>query len=135
MPTLRQFARRIRVLADGIPDRANELKIRTALAINQTVIFATPVDTGRARANWQVGVDFSIQEVREAEDILGERTLSEAESRARSARLGQDIIIVNNVDYITFLNQGSSAQAPAGFVEMAILEGSRVAAQGLFRGL
>lgn len=50
----------------------------------------TPVDTGTARNGWDV-------------DLAGEYP-----------------IVMNNVEYIGYLNEGHSDQAPAGFVEAEI---------------
>lgn len=39
---------------------------------------------------------------------------------------GQALFITNNVPYINELNQGSSSQAPAGFVDRAVILGEQV---------
>lgn len=120
MATLQQFAQRIRQHARTAERNVGTTVIRTAGAVLSTVIPATPVDTGRARGNWQVSVGNPIMSPRERLDRTGQSTIQEGIGRAQSRRQGQDIHICNNVPYIGMLNAGSSSQAPAGFVELAV---------------
>lgn len=81
----------------------------------------TPRDTGWAANNWIVqlktpytGTVGSPEEVNAA---FGETSLT----KVLTWKSGDGAIYLsNNVPYITRLNQGSSQQAPAGFVEKAI---------------
>lgn len=117
---LKQFSDRIRQIAQGVAVNVDREVIKTAGVIVSTVIPATPVDTGRARGNWQVSVGEAITRPRERLDKTGGGTIAEGVSRAGSYRPGQTIYITNNVPYIGNLNDGSSAQAPANFIEMAV---------------
>lgn len=125
MPSLSQFARRIRGLGARVERNSGVIVREIAGTINQTIVFATPVDTGRARANWQVGVGSSPQAELQEDDPGGGSTVARNQGAIASAREGDIIYISNNVRYITRLNQGSSAQAPAGFVEQAVAAGNR----------
>lgn len=94
----------------------------------------TPRETGWARNNWipEIGPGLA--------DAVGDRSdvgsASAAQQQgiatiATSYKLGMGIItIANNVPYIVYLNEGSSQQAPAGFVQAAIFR----AVQGAERG-
>jgi hypothetical protein len=106
----------------------------TAIAVDQTVVIATPVDTGRARSNWRVQSGEPNTAVRPAfvagkdGSTLGENTnaaISEGKAIIAADRTGT-IYISNNLPYIGPLNDGSSAQAPAGFVERAVQSGLQV---------
>lgn len=90
---------------------------KVALVANQTVIMATPVDTGRARANWQVSIDTEVTGEVDGTDAQG--SMARNAEVIRGYRNGS-IILQNNVPYIGALNAGSSAQAPSGFVERAL---------------
>lgn len=134
------LGRRLDLVADRL-ERGVDVKVkRTALAIDQVLVLATPVDQGRARSNWRVSVSSPLEGVIDPYapgDGLGvgeTENAREALAQGREAigarRPGESIFITNNLDYIVFLNDGSSAQAPAGFVEAAIEAGRRVAREG-----
>jgi len=81
----------------------------------------TAVDTGFARSNWQSGVNQTNES--QVRGIVQPETVRYRGEQA-IADLGpfQTTYIFNNADYINRLNDGSSAQAAAGFVESAIAE-------------
>ena len=87
----------------------------------------TPVDTGRARGNWQV----TINELPTGElKVTG--TPPEEGSPASSRELvpaelidlqpESVVYVTNNVHYISYLNDGTSRQAPKHFIEETIDE-------------
>lgn len=134
---LNQFANRMRKRAADIEPAVDEVLRKVAVVANQTVIMATPVDTGRARANWQVSINTPITEqlatvpipagkrgrkkrVRESAQAAMDRNKAVIQSYR-----GGEIILQNNVPYIGALNAGSSAQAAAGFVERALMAAAR----------
>jgi hypothetical protein len=85
----------------------------------------TPVDTGHARANWvpSVGEPF-------AAEVDGDAAHSSGVADVLAYELGDGPAWVsNNVPYILRLNDGWSAQQPAGFVERAIAEALLAAEQ------
>jgi hypothetical protein len=93
---------------------------------------STPVDTGHAASNWIVtfrtpfqGVDGSRAAVSTAQQDAGE-------DRLRRYDVGRDgaVVLRNNVPYVKYLDRGSSQQAPAGFVRMAIMAAMRRAPHG-----
>ena len=88
-----------------------------ALVIDGDLQLNTPVDTGRAKLNWQASVNAPI----DAEIALGARRAG-AESLPPT-RPESIIYITNNVPYIRRLNDGHSKQQPAGFVERAVERG------------
>lgn len=115
---LGEFSRRIRKVARDVPENADDILRTVALVANQTVILATPVDTGRARANWHVSIENPVTEATESTNF--QARLDENASIIKSQSDGKALIISNNVEYIGALNAGSSAKAPAGFVEKAL---------------
>lgn len=133
MATLRQFAARIRRRSKQVEDGVDRLVKKVALAVDQAVVLSTPVDTGRARSNWRVGVGSPERGTIEpyapgnrlgvGETANASAALAQAKGAIPTRRQGQDIYISNNLDYIEPLNEGSSAQAPAQFVEEAVAVG------------
>ncbi len=122
MADLGTFARRIRARGKRIEQNADALVVKTAILINQAVVLATPVDTGRARANWQASIGTPIIEPTDDEDISGNSTIAHNNGAIGRRGPGQTVFISNNVEYIGDLNDGSSSQAPANFVELAVQE-------------
>jgi hypothetical protein len=129
MADLRQFAGRIRVIGRRIEENADAMVRKVALAVDSAVVIATPVDTGRARSNWQVNLGGPASGTRDALDQSGQAAIAEGQTRIAQYRGGSAIHITNNLPYIGRLNDGWSAQAPSGFVEKAVLVGV-AAAQG-----
>jgi hypothetical protein len=123
------FARRIRRRARQVESGASDAVKSAALVINQVVILETPVKTGHARANWQIGLVAPITKEIDAEDIDGAATIARNNTLIRAREKRVDIILSNNVPYINELNEGSSSQAPAGFVQLAVLAAVAVLAK------
>lgn len=107
-------------LGEGIEKRARANAIKMASMILQSVVVSTPVDTGHARANWQVGIGEEKSNEVAQEDKTGQATISAGNAILQTQKQGQTIHISNNVPYINKLNQGWSAQAPSGYIEKAI---------------
>lgn len=120
MASLRQFKRRIDKIAKDLEIESNDNVKRLAAYIHQTVVLATPVDTGHARANWDLSLHAATTTVRQETDKSGQSTISRGNRVLTHRKTEETIHITNNVEYIPYLNNGSSAQAPAGFVEKAI---------------
>jgi hypothetical protein len=93
-------------------------------------VVETPVDTGRARSNWIVGSGPSTAAidayVKGEKGSTGGQNADAALQQARDFLDGNDVKVIyisNNLSYIEYLNAGSSAQAPAGFIEAAVQAG------------
>lgn len=117
-----QFARRLKKLGRLVEVNGAKAVRETAVAVSQTVILATPVDTGRARSNWLVGLGAARDD--QVEPVQATAAIARNSSSIAGFRDGR-LHITNNLPYINRLNEGHSAQAPAGFVETAITIGSR----------
>lgn len=144
MATLQEFARNMDVMAARVVRRASEVKRKTAAVILRDVVMGTPVGNptlwrrqpappgyvgGRARGNWFANLGAASTEVRDVSGAgTGESAMSEGEAVISNATVGQDIHLTNNLPYIKPLNEGSSLQAPAGFVEVAVNNGVNYAA-------
>jgi hypothetical protein len=129
------FAKRLGKAADNLIENVEKRVRRAALLADETLVLSTPVDTGRARSNWLVTVgspaSFSSAVIKSPESAIAEaRAAVEQFKISRKGILfkrasGNTIFITNNVSYISKLNSGSSAQAPAGFVEAAVSRARR----------
>lgn len=95
---------------------------KVALKALRNIVLATPVDTGRARGNWRVGVNSDPRDTIARKSKKGTAAIKVGQSTIASAK-GKglvDIVIANNLPYIERLNDGWSEQAPSKFVEKAI---------------
>lgn len=96
-----------------------------ALVVDAELVRTTPVDTGRARANWLPSLN-----VPDNRQIDGPASNKPPIDQAIAAyKLADTILISNNLPYIRKLNEGSSQQAPAGFVDSALAKGKRAVKQ------
>lgn len=84
----------------------------------------TPVDTGWARANWIPNIGSPVKVPRGSRTAVGRASASQERGVATvlasyTVTKGK-VYISNPVPYIVFLNEGSSKQAPAGFIQRAV---------------
>lgn len=112
-----------------IKAKTQEVLRKISIKVMQAIVLATPVDTGRARGNWFVSLGKPTTKTRKnAKDKTGGAIIAENTGIITSApEETTDIHISNNLPYIVPLNEGHSAQAPAGYVEKAL----QVAKNGL----
>lgn len=132
-PAGENFRERMKLLAEAIEAGAHQLHNDATDAVQTHLIEGTPVSaadsghSGRARNNWIVSINSPSTQV----DYIGP---FEASGRLRieanrqviqSNTRGRPAHITNNLNYIQFLNDGGSAQAPANFVQIALMIGMR----------
>jgi hypothetical protein len=75
-----------------VVEESNDLLNELAVGIKRD----TPVDTGRAQAGWEITAPIS--------------------------KVGDTGVLNNNVDYVIYLEEGHSGQAPAGFIQINIIK-------------
>lgn len=134
MGQLAAFGGRLRVRGRRVQVGAARILREATLAGLVQLVRETPIDTGRAKSNWQVGVGSPTggapTSVLPEAYVPGKRgntraqneaaAISAAYAAAAGSKDGQSLYIANNLPYIDDLNAGSSRQAPAGFVQRAI---------------
>ncbi len=124
----------IQVIIGQLEEATEKVVTRLSVNITAELIEATPVDLGWARANWipAIGTPFiedatpTSREGRQAA-VPSQRARQQAAvaslaTSSYSLSRGP-VFLSNNVPYITRLNDGSSDQAPTGFVQAAIQRG------------
>lgn len=91
---------------------------KSTIELFGSVIKMTPVDTGRARGNWQCTIGSPATSEIERLDKTGSSAISEVVSTVKS---GTVVWLGNNVPYISRLEYDSwSKQAPAGMVRVSL---------------
>ena len=114
------FTLDIKAFVEKAGDRADLVVRKVALDLFSKVVLKTPVDTGRARGHWGVGVNSITYGAGLDKD--GGGTIARATATMQGARAGDRIYIANNLPYIVRLEYGHSKQAPAGMVRTTIDE-------------
>jgi len=131
MATLLQFSRNMRSRASKIRNAPPRMIRRAAFAALKVAASGTPVDKGVARSNWRISIGSRTFAVIPAYSPgknlgIGERgnlnaVLAAGRAKLLGLKLGQAVILTNNVDYIDELNQGPphTQQTSGGFIEAA----------------
>jgi len=117
----------VRVVIQALHERSDGAIRAVALDTLANLVETTPVLSGWARANWiaNIGSPRSDDPIGSPERFsLGPQQASAVELLSYRKERGQ-IFITNRVPYINLLNAGSSTQAPANFVQRALLRAIR----------
>lgn len=94
----------------------------------------TPIDTEHARSNWVPSIGTPYTGISGSRKSVSYAAQSAGVAAVQRYRIEQgSLFLANNVPYLAYLDQGSSQQAPAGFVEKAI--NAAVAAETAVRDL
>lgn len=120
---LAQFRKDMAAALIRVNQEGTRIQRKVALATLTTAVMATPVDTGRARANWNTAMEDADRTDRGTPGSAGQGSadaIARGSQAIGRAKLGSTIVISNSLPYIERLNDGYSKQAPAGFVEKAI---------------
>ncbi|MFG1289469.1 HK97 gp10 family phage protein [Xanthobacter versatilis] len=132
--SLDDFAKRIDRIAVRVEGNVERAVKDCAGAVLRSVVENTPVDTGMARSNWTLELDRAFEGLFPAR-VPGEKGSTAEENATATIEAGtptieafdiaanREIHITNNAPHIQPLNDGHSRQAPAGFVQMAVMEG------------
>jgi hypothetical protein len=100
------------------------------LEITSNLIKSTPVDTGWARANWVPSVGTPAGGTVGSPRGVSAGAQAAGQAKVAGYKITQgNVFITNNVPYILRLNDGSSTQAPSGFIQQAIARGIKAGAK------
>lgn len=138
-----EAARRLKKRAEYVRKNAQKLQRKVTLKVQEVLVYATPVDTSRALSNWQASKNTPIRSYIDPYfpgkgGNTQRRSARAAINQGKAAMEGllpRSCYIVNNAPYIGRLNEGSSLQAPAGFIKVChqiaaqIIYGTKLAQQ------
>lgn len=127
------FSIALETTAENIEKNAAKLVREAAGSVHEVVVERTPVDTGQAISNWILSIGNRAGYTRRPFEP-GSKGSTALENRSWAIEKGRQtllrynnpnsqVAITNNLHYIGELNNGSSQQAPAGFVEAAVMSG------------
>jgi hypothetical protein len=110
-----QFSADLKKFAKKLEIDVSTVVRKVSFDIWNDVTKLTPVDTGRARASWNISEEFANLSTKPKEY---QNKTGKGEVGAISGK--RNVMITNNVEYIEFLENGSSDKAPAGMVRVAL---------------
>lgn len=116
------FGLQISKWADKARGNADIVTRRVVAEMVSRVVLRTPVDTGRARANWQTTVGVPASATLEEVDKTGSGAISRGIAVAGRFPMGATVWISNGLPYASRLEYGWSQQAPAGMVRVTVAE-------------
>jgi hypothetical protein len=106
------FSRALATLGRFCTDNYDAIVTKTVIDLFSSIVELTPIDTGRARANWAMGMNLNVSG--QSVDLT-----DVAEFEYKTKR-GDTIWIWNNLVYIVPLEEGHSRQAPRGMVALSL---------------
>ncbi len=111
------FSRLLSDLSVRISGNIGQVNRKACLDLYRRIIERTPIDTGRARANWNIRLR---HEDGTTENTDWQRQLNASEFDVTVQ--DNQVVIYNNLIYIEALEDGHSQQAPAGMVAVSLAE-------------
>lgn len=110
-------------VATKVRDKSDKLVRSVALEALGRLIRRTPVDTGRARANWNVAIgDVDPTHDVDVMDPQGTVALQGGQQVIGEFRAGERLFLTNSIPYVPELERGHSKQAPQGMVAVTAAE-------------
>ena len=115
---------------ERIHTKARQAYAGLVLEAYRRVVLRTPVDTGRARGNWNISTGHPEAGADESKfDTTGLPSIGKAAAFTKSLSIKDITYIVNNLPYINKLEHGSSSQAPVGMVAVTVEEVRQIAVE------
>lgn len=117
----KSFSKALSKFAKQAGSQADAVVKKVLFDLTSGIIYSTPVDTGRLRANWMASVGSPIRIATTSADKIGGATIAMA-SRAIQKAPGQIFWLTNNLPYAYKIEyEGwSRVKAPAGMVRINI---------------
>jgi len=116
------FALDLAKFAEKAEKNAQVVVRKVGIDLFSKTVERTPVDTGRARANWNCSIGAPSLATSEQTDKGGEVAKARIKNTLHDWKQG-DIYLMNSLPYIRRLEyDGWSKQAPAGMVRISVAE-------------
>jgi hypothetical protein len=138
MAGLLELERLCTALPGQIDVAVNDLARRVVRVIDVDLVEHTPVDVTTAVSNWQPGInsapDFELPAISPGSGgstapASRAEAIAHVERALADKKPGEAFFLTNVTPYIGDLNDGTSKQEPAGFVERAVRIGESFAAR------
>lgn len=120
-------------LNNAIDDVKNVTLDAFRLSVNEafiSVVNKTPVDQGIARNSWFCNLGNSNGgQVGRGGDSSGQDSINAIYDATSKTRLGDSVLLYNNLPYIERLEDGYSLQAPVGMVKTTVADWPQIVAR------
>ncbi len=116
------FAEQLKGLIDKAHGDVDRAVRQSVVLATQSLVLKSPVDTGRFRANWVMGVGAINRATSPALDKSGGVAISRIAEQMQTQPEGAVFYITNSLPYAKALEYGHSDQAPAGMVRLTVVE-------------
>ena len=110
----------MQAIVNRVNNRMDTVIRKSTIELFGRVVKMTPVDTARAKGNWQCTVGSPATDEIDRLDKSGSTVMAEVKQNVPKA--GNVVWLANNVPYIRALEYGHSKQAPEGMVRIAVAE-------------
>jgi len=117
------FSNALTALADHTTGSIEKVIRKACIDLYRSIVEKTPVDTGRAKASWGLSTHHTNDEA--SENMTPEeavQVVSDNISDFTFKAQDDQVIIYNNLEYIEYLENGTSQQAPSGMVSLSLVE-------------
>lgn len=117
-----QFTLDLTRIANKYKARMDVVVQKVTLDIFSSIIFKSPVDTGRFRGGWIATVGNYSRDLTDILDRNGSIAVTNMSGLVSRTAAGNVVYMVNNLPYSIRLEYGYSNQAPLGIVRTTITE-------------
>ena len=111
---------------ETIEKRLSESMRKVALDLHKNIVLESPVDTGRLKANNQIGIgsrpNSSLLETDKSEEGTPGTTIPREAPKVNDYKPGDDIWICNNVEYAYYVEVGRKGVPPVAMFGRSYLK-------------
>lgn len=119
---IQRFEKDTRRFFDRLDTKSRRFAAGYGELLCNAIGMSTPFDTGRAAASWTAAINSPNRAHKPPEFVAGsiQDAVKQQSINLGGFILGDSIVIHNSLNYIGDLNNGTSRQAPAMFVEITV---------------
>ena len=112
----------------AVEKKLEKVKRTFAFGLYNKIVEKTPVDTGRAKCNWNISINKQDSTTNNGYTVkdLATRIRENAGIVNEQGKAEDVIYISNNLPYIEALEHGHSQQAPEGMVKMTLVNAQNI---------
>jgi len=120
------FGKNLRKFIKSVEEDTIKLHKRVSFDLLRFTVKKNPVDTGLLRANWNLGLNAPVKEVRGKVNKKGKVSSAGnrkiANSNISGLKLGDTVFMNNPVKYAVFVEFGSATNAPRAMLSRSLEE-------------